>query len=124
MSALTYPSGMAASDRPLVWLHGAVKTPPVTADARTAAGLLLRRLQRGDKLSLPHARPMPTLGPRCGELRIPDVLATWRIMSRLDADAVIIVAVFAKKTPATPTAVLETCATRLRLYDLHSRGGK
>ena len=90
----------------------------------TEAGLLLRRLQRGDKLSLPHARPMPTLGPRCGELRIPDADATWRILYRLDADAVIIVAVFAKKTQATPNAILETCATRLALYDLHARGGK
>ena len=120
----TYPSHMPAANRPLVWLHGAVKTPPFTAEARTEAGLLLRRLQRGDKLSLPHARPMPTLGPRCGELRIPDADATWRIMYRLDADAVVILAVFAKKTPATPKAILETCATRLKLYDLHARGGR
>jgi phage-related protein len=120
----TYRSRVPAADRPLVWLHGAVKTPSFTAEARTEAGLLLRRLQRGDKLSLPHARPMPTLGPRCGELRIPDADATWRIMYRLDADAVVILAVFAKKTRATPKAILETCATRLKSYDLHTRGGK
>ena len=120
----TYLSRMPAADRPLVWLHSAVKTPPFTAEARTEAGLLLRRLQRGDKLSLPHARPMPALGPRCGEIRIPDADATWRIMYRLDADAVVILAVFAKKTQATPKAILETCATRLKLYDLHARGGR
>ena len=114
---------MPAADRPLVWLHGAVKTPPFSAEARTEAGLLLRRLQRGDKLGLPHARPMPVLGPRCGELRIPDADATWRIMYRLDADAVIIVAVFAKKTRATPKSILETCTARLKLYDLHAHGG-
>jgi phage-related protein len=115
---------MPRTDRPLVWLHGAVQTPPFTAEARTEAGLLLRRLQRGDKLSLPHARPMPALGPRCGELRIPDADATWRIMYRLDADAVVIVAVFAKKTQATPKTILETGAARLKLYDRHAHGGK
>ena len=124
MPDVTYLVRMAASDRPLVWLHGAVKTPPFTAEARTEAGVLLRRLQRGDKLSLPHARPMPTLGPRCGELRIPDSDTTWRITYRLDPDAVIILAVFAKKSQATPNAILATCAARLKQYDLHSRGGK
>ena len=123
MSALTYIPGMAASDRPLIWLHGTVKTPPFSAAARLEAGVLLRRLQRGDKLSLPQARPMPAIGARCGELRIPDVDATWRIMYRLDPDAVIILAVFAKKTQATPNAILETCAARLKLYDRHARGG-
>ncbi len=60
---------------------------------------------------------MPVLGPRCGELRIPDVAATWRIVYRLDPDAVVIVDVFAKKTESTPKTVLETCAARLKLYD-------
>jgi phage-related protein len=114
---------MAASDRPLIWLHGTVKTPPFSAAARLEAGVLLRRLQRGDKLSLPQARPMPAIGARCGELRIPDADATWRIIYRLDPDAVIILAVFAKKTQATPNAILETCAARLKLYDRHARGG-
>jgi phage-related protein len=123
MSFLTYYAGMAASDRPLIWLHGTVKTPPFSAAARLEAGVLLRRLQRGDKLSLPQARPMPVIGPRCGELRIPDADATWRIMYRLDPDAVIILPVFAKKTQATPKAILETCAARLKLYDRHARGG-
>jgi phage-related protein len=67
---------------------------------------------------------MPALGPRCGELRIPDAEATWRILYRQDADAVVMLAVFAKKTQATQEAILETCATRLKLYDLHTRGGK
>ena len=114
---------MVAPNRPLVWLHGAVKTPPFTPDARTEAGLLLRRLQRGKKLSLPHARPMPDIGTRCGELRIPDADVTWRIVYRLDPDAVVILALFAKKTPATPKAILATCTARLKLYDLISRGG-
>ena len=101
----------------MVWLHGEVKTPPFTAAARLKAGVLLRRLQRGDKLALPHVRPMPVLGARCAELRIPDATVTWRILYRLDADAVVIAAIFAKKTQATPATMLATAKARLRNYD-------
>jgi len=63
---------MSPNDKPLVWLHGEVKTPPFTKEARLEAGLLLRRLQKGEKIALPHSRPMPGLGARCHELRIND----------------------------------------------------
>ena len=108
---------MAPADKPLVWLHSEIKTPPFSVEARIEAGVLLRRLQRGDRLSLPQARPMPMLGPRCHELRIPDGGATWRIIYRTDPDAVIIAEVFSKKTQTTPGHVLATCARRLRAYD-------
>jgi len=62
---------------------------------------LLRQLQGGAKLGLPHSRPMPGIGARCHELRIVDEGATWRIVYRLDADAVVIVDVFSKKTRQT-----------------------
>lgn len=114
---------MAPADKPLVWLHGEIKTPPFSADARIEAGILLRRLQRGQILGLPASRPMPTIGPRCHELRIQDVNVTWRIIYRLDADAVVIAEVFAKKTPATPDSVMQTCRRRLRYYDGMGTGG-
>jgi len=60
---------MAESRRPLVWLHGEVKTPPFSAAARLETGVVLRRLQRGDAIGLPHVRPMPVLGARCAEIR-------------------------------------------------------
>ncbi len=63
---------MNERDRPLVWLHGEVKTPPFSPTARIEAGVLLRRLQRGEFLPMPHSRPMPVIGPRCHELRIND----------------------------------------------------
>ena len=84
---------------------------------RLEAGVLLRLLQRGDKLSLPDSRPMPSIGPRCHELRMPDEDVTWRLVYRLAPDAVVIAAVFAKKTQATAKAILDTCQQRLRLYD-------
>ena len=105
------------SDKPLVWLHGEVKTPPFSSEARTETGTLLRRLQHGQKLSLPHSRLMPVIGQRCHELRIQDREVTWRVIYRVDPDAVIVVEVFAKKTPATPPQVIEVCQRRLRQYD-------
>ena len=83
--------------------------------------MLLRRLQRGEKLGLPHSRPMPSIGPRCHELRIHDERQTWRLVYRLDADAIVIVDVFQKSTQQTPTRVLQDCQRRLRQYDAASR---
>jgi hypothetical protein len=58
---------MAISIKALVWLEGEIKTPPFGRAARLEAGFLLRRLQLGERLSLPHSRPMPAIGRRCHE---------------------------------------------------------
>ncbi len=121
MSVLTYFTGEASSDKPLVWLRGEVKTPPFSQAARLEAGVLLRRLQRGEKVALPHSRPMPGIGVRCHELRITDAGKTWRIVYRLDPDAVVIADVFQKKTQKTPTAVIASCKQRLKRYDALDR---
>lgn len=108
---------MNATDKPLIWLHGEVKTPPLSPMARLEAGLLLRRLQRGELLGMPHSRPMPTIGPRCHELRIKDARVTWRIIYRIDSNAIVILEVFSKRTPRTPVSVIETCRQHIRSYD-------
>lgn len=108
---------MLPTDKPLLWLQGEVKTPPFSAAARLEAGGLLRRLQRGEKLRMPHSRPMPAIGARCHELRVVDAGKTWRLVYRTDADAVIIAAVFQKTTPQTPPHVLAESRRRLRHYD-------
>ncbi len=108
---------MGAEDKPLVWLHGEVKTPPFSQTARIEAGFLLRRLQEGENLGLPHSRPMPSLGQRCHELRINDQGAAWRIVYRVDPDAIVIVGVFKKKTAKTPLQAVDVCRRRLRMYD-------
>jgi phage-related protein len=100
-----------------MWLHGEVRTPPPSAAARIEAGVLLRRLQRGVSLGLPQSRPLPSIGRRCHELRIPDEDATWRIVYRIDTDAIVVAEVFAKKTQATPKPVIDACKRRLRAYD-------
>ena len=108
---------MSPKDKPLVWKGGEVKTPPVSAAARLEMGYLLRQLQQGVLLGMPASRPMPSVGARCHELRVNDAKANWRLMYRLDADAIVILEVFAKKTQATPKAVIELCQRRLKEYD-------
>jgi phage-related protein len=108
---------MNGNDKPLVWLKGQIKTPPFTEEARIEAGMLLRQLQRGDSLGLPHSRPMPTIGRRCHELRIPDEDITWRIIYRIDSDAIVIGEVFPKKSGKTPRKVIDICRQRFRKYD-------
>lgn len=108
---------MPPKDKPLVWLHGEIKTPPLAGEARIEAGFLLRRLQQGEKLSLPQSRPMPTIGKRCHELRIRDRDHVWRIIYRIDDDAIVVLEVFAKTTAETPEDVKETCKQRLKRYE-------
>jgi phage-related protein len=121
MSAMTYTLTVASKDKPLAWLHGEIKTPPLGKEARLEAGFLLRRLQRGELLSMPQSRPMQSIGARCHELRINDASGTWRIMYRIDKDAIVILEVFAKKTRQTPAAVIATCRKRLKEYDSAGR---
>ena len=77
-------------------MEGEIKTPPFSREARIEAGMLLRRLQQGESLGLPHSRPMPDIGPRCHELRIRDKGKNWRIFYHLSADAVVILDVHNK----------------------------
>jgi phage-related protein len=105
------------SDKPLVWLHGDLKTPPFSAMARIEAGYLLRLLQKGARLSLPHSRPMPSIGVRCHELRIVDETKNWRVVYRIDTDAIIILEVFQKKTRETPKYVIDNCKQRIKQYE-------
>src|SRR5947209_7766019 len=105
------------ADKPLVWLHGEVKTPPFSREGRIEAGTFLRRLQEGESLGLPHSRPMPSIGPRCHELRVRDQGRNWRIVYRLDHDAILIAEVFPTRTRQTPQKVITACQRRLRPYD-------
>lgn len=108
---------MSVNDKPLAWLHGEVKTPPFSPKARLEAGFLLRRLQMGEKISLPHSRPMPSIGRRCHELRINDQDVTWRIVYRIDPDAIVILDAFEKKANRTPKKVIDACKARIKDYD-------
>ena len=103
--------------KPLVWLHGEIKTPPFTAEGRQEAGMLLRLLQEGERLGMPQAEALPDVGSRCGALRIRDAEHNWRIMYRIDSDAIVILEVCSKKTRKIPDEVMERCSKRLKQYD-------
>ncbi len=106
--------------KPLHWLYGEVKTPPMTIAARKEMGFLLRLLQDGETLGLPHSRPMPAIGTGCHELRVTDVSGEWRLIYALTNGAVVVLDVFHKKTRATPQTVIIQCARRLRDYHLRT----
>jgi len=108
---------MSPTDKPLVWLHGEIKTPPFSKQARLEAGYLLRELQQGRSLGMPHSKAMPSIGARCHELRIQDRDVAWRIIYRVDADTIVLLEVFRKTTSRTPKQVIDVCERRLRNYD-------
>lgn len=60
---------------------------------------------------------MPSVGRRCHELRIPDGDHSWRILYRIDHDAILILHVFRKQGRRTPKAVIEACRELLKRYD-------
>lgn len=69
------------------------------------------------KRGMPVSRPMPPIGPRVHELRIRDDGHNWRIIYRIDSDAILVIAVFAKTTRATPGRLFDQCKKRLKDYD-------
>jgi phage-related protein len=71
---------------------------------------------------MPESRPMPTIGARCHELRVKDKAHTWRIVYRIDHDAIVIVEVFDKNTNKTPKPVIDNSKKRLSDYDKSSKG--
>ena len=110
--------------KPLVWLHGEIKTPPFSSEGRQEAGMLLRLLQEGERLCLPQAEPLPDVGPRCGALRVRDAEHNWRIMYRVDPDAVLILEVYPKKTRKIPDEAIDRCKKRQKQYDAAVKAAK
>jgi phage-related protein len=104
-------------DKALVLLSDEIKTPPVSREARREIGFLIRKLQQGLKLEMPHSRPMPDVGRRCHELRVQDDRQSWRVIYRTDPDAILILAVFSKKTVKLPKRIIDQATRLLREYD-------
>lgn len=86
--------------------------------------MMLRQLQQGHQLGMPQAEPLPNVGPRCGALRIRDAQHNWRIMVRADADAVLVLDVYSKKSRRIPDEVIARCKDRVKRYDDAVRAAK
>lgn len=104
--------------KPIVWMEESIKTPPFSKEARIETGALLRLLQQGENLGLPHSRPMPIIGPRCHELRVCDDKHNWRIFYHLAPHEIVVLAIHGKTTPQTPGRVIKTCQRRIKLHQL------
>lgn len=104
--------------KPIDFLGGEViRTPPFSDDARRAVGRLLRLLQEGVTIGMPHSRPMPSIGPRCHELRVRDDEHNWRVFYRIDPTSILVFLVFAKTTQATPKRMIDLGKKRLKDHD-------
>jgi phage-related protein len=119
MSKPTYYS--PGRRKPSIWLVGTLKTPPLSPEARNRGGTLIRRVQMGEKLAMPLSRPMPEVGERCHEIRFGDGDTQWRIIYRIDVDAVVVAEFFQKTTRTTPRHVIDLCRWRLKRYDLRGK---
>ena len=104
-------------DKELFLLHSAIRSPPFSEKAQDETGYLLRRLQQGETLVMPHSRPMPIIGARCHELRVRDQDFYWRVIYRMDADVILVADVFPKKTGTTPANIIAACRRRFAAYD-------
>ena len=61
---------------------------------------------------------------RCGALRVRDAEHNWRIMYRIDSDAVLVLEVYSKKSRTIPDEVIGRCKNRLRRYDTIAKASK
>lgn len=60
---------------------------------------------------------MPSIGPRVHELRIDVDKSQWRVIYRIDEDAIVVAHVFKKKTRATPKKDIQGAKNRFTAYD-------
>jgi len=91
--------------------------PAVLERGTAGGGVSAPTLAAGTSSRDAAVAPMSVVSVRCHELRIVDAAVTWRIVYRIDPDAIVIGDVFSKKTAATPRSVIEVCKRRFREYD-------
>ena len=126
MPDVTYYTPMSPHHKKLFLLNSEIKTPPISKEVRIEIGVLLRELQSGKTLSEPQSKSMPSIGRRFHELRITDYEnnSIWRVIYRVDKNAILICYVFNKKTRKTPKKIIDLCKERAREYDNGQRKKK
>ncbi len=84
-------------------------------DVRKAIGKAILDLQAGHSLTLPLARPMPSVGSGVDEIRVRDASGAYRVfyLCKL-ARGILVFHAFVKKTQTTPHREIEVAAKRLK----------
>ena len=84
-------------------------------DVRRELGKAIFDLQKGEKISMPLSRPMPSVAAGVEELRVRDRSGAYRVFYYLRrADSVLLFHAFAKKTQKTPTREMALARKRLK----------
>jgi phage-related protein len=84
-------------------------------DARVRLGKGLFRLQMGEQIAMPNARPMPAVAPGVSELRVKGEDGIFRVFYyTASAQGVLVFHAFAKKAQRTPQLEIETGRKRLK----------
>ena len=84
-------------------------------DVRRELGKVIFDLQKGEKISMPLSRPMPSMAAGVEELRVRDRSSTYRVFYYLRlADSILIFHAFAKTTQKTPTHEIALARKRLK----------
>ena len=83
----------------------------VLKSGKIGAGLLLRRLQKGEILAMPHSCPIQISYKAWLKINI-----TWRVISYIAYDAKVILEVFSKKSKETPKYAIENSKKHLKEY--------
>ena len=82
---------------------------------RLRLGKALFRLQLGERLHLPHARPMPLVAPGVSEVRVRGEDEIYRTFYYTGSEqGILVLHAFAKKTQRTPSGEIETARKHLR----------
>lgn len=82
---------------------------------RRELGKIIFDLQKGEKISMPLSRAMPTVAAGVEELRVRDRSGAYRVFYYVRlADSVLIFHAFAKKTQKTPSREIDLARKRLK----------
>ena len=83
---------------------------------RLRVGFMLRLLQNGESIPMPHSKPMPQIDSRCHELRVKERDTAWRVIYSLEPEAVVVLATFKKMNQTTPERIKRQAMTGLKRW--------
>ena len=101
------------SEKPLIRHADVHVHRQMSRAARIETGYLLKKVQRGHKLSRSVCRAARRVGKDCFELIVKTRHTTWRVIYRDSADAVIVLAIYSLSQGRTPRRVVELAKRRL-----------